>query len=340
VLAWSRIESAAGTTFLLFGSLFIPHARDFYSECAWTLLSALALYLLSRISHDPADGRPTPRAFLYVVLLFLLVPMNPILAIVFSALVLLLALVGLARRRLAVVLSPAVFLTGIGLVLGVLLCFLENYIRRGYFLNFGYEGEGFSTPFLRGFVGQLFAPARGIVFFIPTFFVGFFLLRRGVPDGEDRFIRLTLLYGVLLVAGYSKWHSWHGAWYWGPRFLLPLSLFGSLYYVMALKAFWRGSGPCARALLALAGVLSFLVYKVGAAINQSHLLDCLREHPATEWCYWQWAYLPYASLADKHDLIRMVTHRSTLVEVIGLMLIAALLRYAALHPESEGFVAG
>jgi hypothetical protein len=332
---WPFRHAAAAGLFLLFGSLLIPNAKDFYSECLWTLLCALALTQAARIEDRPFRELPAGSALLFVAAIALSVPLNPILAPVFALTAGTVAL-GRAwgarprslRAAARAAWRPDLLLTAAALLLGTGLCLGENMLRRGAALDFGYPGEGFSTPLWRGLWGQIASPARGILFFAPTFFCGLFLLggaRRRLAPTARRLVVWSLVFCGFLLLAYSKWHAWHGAWYWGPRFLLPLSVFGSLYYVLLFRdAAGRGAWTFA-ALVAL-GVASFMIYKTGVAIGQGPLIECLRQHPAGDFCFWRWKFLPFASWADPAHLLDMLGHRSTAVELVVAAAAAALWR--------------
>jgi hypothetical protein len=230
-----------------------------------------------------------------------------------------------------------VLLTASGVVLGLGLAFSENFLRRGALLDFDYAGEGFTAPFFEGFIGQLFSPARGALFYLPLFFVGFVLAaRRGRPDVR-RFAFAGTGFGVLLVLAYAKWHAWHGMTYWGPRFLLPLSVFGAAFFALAWREF---SGPAARAALVALVALSYAAYKVGVGVGVVPLRACLLPDAARLSCYWDRARLPLASWLSARDLASMFSHRSTAVELATLALFGALMargrgRRASSQPEPE-----
>lgn len=322
-------QAAWATLFLLFGSFLIPHARDFYSECLWTALSLVLLALLSALWNQPFQRG---KFALLVLCLALLIPLNPVLSFVCAGI--LVCLLGLKlwqsfrMNSLAVVkrcFAPEILALLIGLCVGTLLCLLENVLRRGHVLNFGYGTEGFSTPWLYGLAGQLFSPSRGLVFFIPTFFCGCALLSgQLLKTREEFFLLLTLLYSALLVGIYSTWWAWHGGLYWGPRFLLPLSVFGILYWILVVKKIWRKSGRLVHGVLTALVFLSYSVYKAGVAVNHRYLGQCLAIDPASDACFWKIQFLPYVAWLNSADLMRMLTHRSTVVELAGIMLMALL----------------
>jgi hypothetical protein len=331
---WPRRDAVAGTAFLLFGSMLLPHARDLYSECLWTLLSAVALWLLADLQHGQTiDWR---KAVTLVIVLAVLVPLNPMLGIAFLALSGLLLAAwawSLWKQRAA---SPhgraqvaAVLVAGVAF--GAALSVLENLLRRGGALtDFGYAEEGFTTSLVHGLWGQLVAPARGIVFFAPAVFAGVWLVtnrRSGRNPRHQAFLDLSFTYCGLLMLAYAKWHAWHGAWYWGPRFLLPLSVFGALYLAVLIRDHWAEAGTWSRAAWVAMAAASIAVYKVGATVNQKHLLECLQAQPHGEACYWDLRFTPLASWLDPADLGRMIVHRSSAVELATLLLLLAFVKW-------------
>ena len=132
---------------------------------------------------------------------------------------------------------------------------------------------------------------------------------------------------MFLLADKQGPHAWHGAWYWGPRFLLPLSVFGALYLALWLQYF-----PACKKLAYALIASTYLVYKCGVVIGQSYLIECLRLNPANESCYWNWQFSPFASWLNPGDLGDMLTHHSMAVELIGIALLLVLIRqYRAGH---------
>lgn len=332
-LSWSFQAASSSTIFLLFGSMLIPHAKDFYSECLWTGLSIASLFLLSEMRDKPFSQIPRTNWLAFLLITALLIPLNPSLIVVFAGISLLIVLGNLIRIRkqgrasLSSFLAPQPAFIISAVMLGSAICFAENYLRRGSLFDFGYGDQGFTGSFITGAVGNLFSPARGIVYFIPTFFLGFYLVlkERTLKLNADvsAFLKYSLIYSVLLFILFSKWWVWWNGWYWGPRFFLPLSVFGCLYFLILFKELWPRASKLARVVLVMPGVLSVLVYKVGAAVNQEHLLALLRRNPEAEpACYWEWRFSPFSSYFDVADLKSMLMHRSTAVEIIGLMILA------------------
>jgi hypothetical protein len=333
VYLFTARQAAWSTIFLVFGSFLVPYARDFYSECLWTALSLIILSLLSRFRQQPFHSLKWTTWGALIACSSLVIPLNPVLLFVLAGLTIL--LIGrnvwhYPRSReitqyLKAYFTPDVTALLIAMVAGSVLCLAENIVRRGHPLNFGYASEGFSTPFWYGLAGQLFSPTRGILFFIPTFFCGMMLLSKRLAKGEPQnFVILSLFYSGLLVLVYSTWWAWHGGLYWGPRFFLPLSVFGVLYWVLLVKSSWHQVGWFPRVILIIIAMLSYAVYKTGVGINHRYLGQCLALEPSSDICFWNMQFLPYASWLNAEDILRMVTHRSTGVEVGGMLLMGIL----------------
>ncbi len=313
-LGLDEFAAAGSVLILLFASLLVPHSKDFYSESLWTLLACVAL---GQLADGPARTRAGDAAL--AVAAALAIPLNPLLCpVIFVTSAMLFFLEGEEGRSAA---RRGAVLASAGAALGLGLALSENLLRRGALLDFGYAGEGFTAPFFEGLFGQLFSPARGALFYLPLFFVGILLLGRRARPDVRRFTLAGATFGVLLVLAYAKWHAWHGMTYWGPRFLLPLSIFGAAFVALA----WRESPrPSWRTALVLLVAISYAAYKVGVGVGVVPLRACLLPDPARLSCYWDWARLPLASWLSPGDLASMLSHRSTAVEAGTLVLFAVL----------------
>ena len=102
-----------------------------------------------------------------------------------------------------------------------------NQARFGDSLETGYGaalagGTFFSFPPLEGLLGLLVSPGKGLVYMAPALL----LLPLGLshPDGRDLrlFTRTAPLVALAVVAPIACTSTWHGAWTYGPRYLLPL----------------------------------------------------------------------------------------------------------------------
>ena len=316
-------HAGLGVMVLLFGSLLLPHAKDFYSEPTWTLATLVALGAAARVIRgDPPSG-----AAVAVAAGALAIWVNPALAPVFVATGGALVMLAPAhRRRIAAIAAAA------PLALGATILAIENALRRGHAWDFGYPGESFSTPLLEGLAGLLASPTRGLVFFVPALLpAAFAFARRRAFDATGAFAALAAVYSVALLFVYAQWHAWHGMWYWGPRFLLPVSVFAVVGVAMiAARAPEVSRGL--RVAAAVTVLASFLVYEHGVVWGQSELVECLGATGDSPACFWEWKFLPYAAYVDGDAWARIAAHRSTLVLAGTLLAFALWWRAAPQEP--------
>jgi hypothetical protein len=102
---------------------------------------------------------------------------------------------------------------------------LYNMLRFGSLTSTGYHfaaGEGFTRPFLEGFLGQLISPYRGLLWYNPVLLLaipGWLMLRRARPAAA------WLVFALVLasVGAFSTWWSWEGGIAWGARFTLTIT---------------------------------------------------------------------------------------------------------------------
>jgi hypothetical protein len=95
-----------------------------------------------------------------------------------------------------------------------------NLARFGNPLHFGYQDQGFTTPFLEGAAGLLLHPAKSVLLFAPLVLLVPFALARLWRAERDA---LVLIGGNLAITFVitATWFSWMGGWAWGPRLLIP-----------------------------------------------------------------------------------------------------------------------
>jgi hypothetical protein len=97
-----------------------------------------------------------------------------------------------------------------------------NKVRFGSVFNLGYKGQGFSTPFLEGFGGNLLSPGKGFFVFNP-------IMLLALPGLLLMWSRQRRLFAIVVVISlarpifYATWSSWGAGVGWGPRFMLPLA---------------------------------------------------------------------------------------------------------------------
>ena len=142
----------------------------------------------------------------------------------------------------------------LAIIVTVALIFLESWIRRGSPFNNGYADDhgpitimpysgkpGFSNPLFFGLISLLFSFGKGIFFFAPGLLLP---IRKTLHTFREAIhvdlwaiysLWICFLIGLLLI--YSPWWSWHGGWFWGPRFLLFASIPAS--FVLAIRLQWH-----------------------------------------------------------------------------------------------------
>ncbi len=138
------------------------------------------------------------------------------------------------RRRLP---EPGHWLAlGLPLLLCAIFLLWYNDMRFGHPLDTGYHfaaGEGFSGPMLSGLYGLLLSPYRGIIYHQPLTLlalIGFAMLWRR----QREIALLTGSISLLLVLAFAKWWIWWGGFAWGPRFLVPLAPYLTLWLLPLL----------------------------------------------------------------------------------------------------------
>ena len=259
-------------------SMFPAHVRNFYGEVMTAIGAMLAAIFYSR-------GRTIAGAA-SAVLAVVNTPaaaVGQLLADAWRA---------VAGRRYLRPFVPLAIATG--------LVMLEFQLRRGSPFKSGYEGfhgfktvlpysglEGFSYPFLLGLLAQVFSFGKGILFFAPGLVLCF--AAASAPLGaEGRALQRSALWFTLgLLVVYSKWWSWYGGWYWGPRFLLFACVPASLALAQHLTF---PSGRLAVRWLALGALaLSSWVAVSGGVFDQANMGLCIERGYQLEHLCW---YVP------------------------------------------------
>jgi hypothetical protein len=106
------------------------------------------------------------------------------------------------------------------LAAAVLVLALYNYARFRLPFDFGYGGEGFTTPLVEGLAGVLLSPGHSFVLYSPIVLICIV----GVPAlwKKDRWLALVsfLAIGGLVLLS-ALWHSPSGGKVWGSRLVAP-----------------------------------------------------------------------------------------------------------------------
>lgn len=279
-----HVETSVGRRFLLImlaGSMFPGHLRDFHGEVLTAVVVACGLLAV-------VNGRVRV-GWTAVVVGVVNTPAS---------------LVGLGiaagrqavqhrRLRVFAVLAAAAVLIS-----------TESWLRRGSPFATGYGQDagyrtlmpysgrpGFSYPFFFGLLSILFSFGKGLVFFAPGLLLAVRgRLRRGNGTLWEAYV-LWLCFLAGLVLAYSKWWSWYGGWFWGPRFFLFASVPASFALAMRLSdpddSLWTNLWVIAVA------ALSFWVGLNGAVFFLDNLGVCQAEGYAFEHLCW---YVPEFSV--------------------------------------------
>jgi hypothetical protein len=184
----------------VFGTYMLAYAKDFFSEPLAALFMVIGIrqalagsWWLSGVGVAAAAvTRPQVFAFFPIFLM---------------------AAWSSGRTRAAVQAS-------LPLAFGLLITLAYNFVRFAQLTEFGYAGQGFTTPLLEGALGLLFHPQKSVFLFAPVVLTTPFALAHVWSRNP--------LAGWLLVGNLSitflisaMWWAWGGGWVWGPRLLLP-----------------------------------------------------------------------------------------------------------------------
>jgi hypothetical protein len=189
---------------------------------------------------------------------------------------------GSASRRNALAL-----LLPIALCAGSLLA--VNSLRFGHPLRTGYESAidavgFFTTHPLRGLGGLLISPGRGLIWMAPGLLLVPLALRGAARSSEKLWLwtLAAMAAATLLPAAFLR--GWHGAWTYGPRYVLPLLPFAWLGVAFALDAVRdrRWMQWLAVALLALGSAVQL----GGALVDHTTHTDLGLQAARAEWPDW------------------------------------------------------
>jgi hypothetical protein len=126
----------------------------------------------------------------------------------------------------------------------------------------------FMISFSSALVGTLFSPSRGIFVFTPVFLfsvLGFLSAKRTNLLQFHPYIGWIVLLHWLLVC---IWPMWWGGWSYGPRLLVDVSPFLTLYILPVLDRVGTRSEMKRLFLIALS--ISFLIQFLGVYTNADH----------------------------------------------------------------------
>ncbi|MCO5141845.1 MAG: hypothetical protein M9962_02000 [Oligoflexia bacterium] len=222
---WTGSAKKIFLILLLGASMFPRHTADYYGEVFSACLAFLSILLINRSYW-----------LIGSVLLSLATWNNPG-SIIGAGLIFLFAAIYYRRLRY---LFFAVLLP-VGII-------LETYLKFGEFfpnLYLSYlennkispytSGPGFSYPLFFGALSVLFSFGKGLFFYCPGTLGS--VSKSIWEDKKDSFlVGASILYLVGLVLMFSRWWSWSGDWFWGPRFYLFASILNALLLTKILQS--------------------------------------------------------------------------------------------------------
>ena len=112
------------------------------------------------------------------------------------------------------------------IVLGAALFLITNQLRFGSVLQTGYgialaDGTFFSYPPHLGLAGLLISPGKGLVWMAPLLLLIPIGFRAAWAAAERAWPWLAMLVAIAICAPVLCTQTWHGAWTYGPRYVLP-----------------------------------------------------------------------------------------------------------------------
>lgn len=110
-------------------------------------------------------------------------------------------------------------------VLGLALFLLANQLRFGSPLDSGYgeaiAGGLFGGDPLRAAAALVISPSKGLVWMAPGLLLLGYGIRRALREGEESLFWIVLAVAAAVALPILFFVGWHGAWSYGPRYLLP-----------------------------------------------------------------------------------------------------------------------
>ncbi len=267
-----------------------PQARSTLSDVQATFFLFLALHLAFSVREQIARKiSPSPIALvgfgLSLALAFLtrLVTAPAILVVVLFLVIVLVSGRGklgsrsLVARDLALALTPA--LAGLGVFLWI------NQMRFGHPLESGYGAAVnrafFSYPPHRGLAGLLLSPGKGLFWLAPAVLLAVFGGLRLVARGDRSLPWLLLFFGTAVFLPILPAQTWHGAWTYGPRYILPV--LPVLWLLVAVGMDALPSFHYGRTLAGVLLVLGLLTNVPGALVDHMTHQDLALQAARTAW---------------------------------------------------------
>jgi hypothetical protein len=154
------------------------------------------------------------------------------------------------------------FLAGAIVPLGALAIYWVHYTGKLEPPEMQFHAHVFKGINLEAFLGYLFSPTRGLLFFCPVAVFGVWgAMRRGLKDSAPWFL-VSCLASLILVSSYGYWTA---GMTFGPRYLSGAAII-LVFFCADLEPVLR-TRPRWLAAFAVAGAFSILVGALGAYLN-------------------------------------------------------------------------
>jgi hypothetical protein len=119
-----------------------------------------------------------------------------------------------------------------------------NFARFGAPFETGYGvalsgGTFFSYPPLYGLAGLLVAPGKGLLWMAPALVLLPWAMRPALERRLGWWLTAACLIAIATIVPVACTQTWHGAWTYGPRYLLPLLPIAWLGVMLAVDAHWQ-----------------------------------------------------------------------------------------------------
>lgn len=216
----------------VFGTFAIPYVKDFYSEIPVALGVVLCVERVRAERYGQAAAAAALAALVRPEMLL------------FAGMFVVLVAVTRGRTTLRATVPPVAAAVGVTIA--------YNLVRWHSLLQVGYDGEGFTTPFLDG-VRQLLFSEFSVFIYAPVLLVAPFALRALFKRAPLEATLLAGNVGAIFVTS-SLWHNPVGGAGWGPRLLLP-----AVIPVLAAIAPWASRNSARLATAAALLAVGFLV---------------------------------------------------------------------------------
>jgi hypothetical protein len=143
-----------------------------------------------------------------------------------------------------------------------------NVARFGSPTDFGYSEAALTLSMPFNFLGLLFSPGKGLVFYSPLVVIG----ALGMPRlwRVDRSLAAALLILLLTLTGVSGASSYWGDEVWGPRYIVPAA-----WTMLVPIAWWADSRP-RRRILAGVATIAMVVQVIAVSAPYSSYIGAVR----------------------------------------------------------------